>query len=337
MKTDDERIILAHGGGGVLMRELVGKITSIVGSSTLADLQDSAVIKTTTSRIAFTADSFVVDPIFFPGGDIGKLAVFGTVNDLAVCGARPVAISLSFIVEEGFEIELFEKILYSVREASKEAEVEVVTGDTKVVERGKADKLFVNTSGIGAIPENVNIGTHNAEPGDVIIINGTIGEHGLAIMSTREGIDFGVDISSDSAPLSKIIVPMIEKGFRIKAMRDATRGGVSAVLNEIASDSNVGLLIREDDIPISEAVIAGCELMGYEPLSIANEGKFVAVVAEEDAEAVLDFMRGHPLGKDSAIIGKVVDEYPGRVVMETMYGGKRVIDVPYGDQLPRIC
>jgi len=337
MKAEDERIILAHGGGGVLMRELVKRITSIVGSKTLEDLQDSAVVETTTSRIAFTTDSFVVDPIFFPGGDIGKLAVFGTVNDLAVCGARPIAISLSFIVEEGFELDLFERILYSVREASEEAEVEVVTGDTKVVERGKADKLFINTSGIGALSEGVNIGTQRAEPGDVIIINGAIGEHGLAIMSTREGIDFGVDVSSDSAPLSKIIIPMIERGFKIKAMRDATRGGVSAVLNEIASDSNVGLVITESDIPISEAVVTGCELMGYEPLSIANEGKFVAVVAEEDAEALLEFMRKHPLGKDASIIGKVVDEYPGKVIMETVYGGKRVVDIPYGDQLPRIC
>lgn len=336
-KEDGERILLAHGGGGVLMRELVEKIASTMGSTDEGVLGDSAILDVGGSRIAFTTDSFVVNPIFFPGGDIGKLSVYGTVNDLAVSGAKPFAISLAFIIEEGFPEESLERIILSVADASKQADVPVVTGDTKVVERGKADGIYINTSGIGIVPEGIDIGTDRAKPGDAVIINGNIGEHGLAIMSRREGINFGVDLRSDCAALSKIILPILERGFRVRGMRDATRGGLAAVLNEIAADSNVGLEIDEDKIPISQAVLSGCELMGYDPLNIANEGKFVAVVDAADAPEVLSFMRSHPLGENSEIIGKVVESHKGKVVMETTFGGRRVIDVPYGNQLPRIC
>jgi len=337
MKDEGERILLAHGGGGVLMRELIERIASELGGEGGGVLGDSTVIDLDGTRVAFTTDSFVVSPLFFPGGDIGKLSVFGTINDLAVSGARPVAISLALIIEEGFPRDSLERIISSIKEASRETGVPVVTGDTKVVERGKADGLYINTSGIGIVPDGVDIGTDKARPGDAVIINGNIGEHGLAIMSRRKGIDFGADIMSDCAPLSEIILPIVEEGYKVRGMRDATRGGLAAVLNEIAVDSQVGIELEEEKIPVSQTVLSGCELMGYDPLNIANEGKFVVVVDGTDAPDLLSFMRNYPLGRNSAIIGRVVEEHRGKVVMETTFGGRRVVDVPYGDQLPRIC
>jgi hydrogenase expression/formation protein HypE len=331
-----ERILLAHGGGGILMKELVERIVAKLGSAH-GPLQDSATLPMDAGRIAFTTDSFVVSPIFFPGGDIGRLAVCGTVNDLAVSGARPLWISLSFIIEEGFTFEAFDRVLDSVALAAREAAVSVVTGDTKVVERGKADGIFINTSGIGVVPDGVDVSSASARPGDAVLVNGTIGDHGLAIMSRREGIDFGSDLASDTAPLSNLIVPLLAQLKTVRAMRDATRGGLAAVLNEIAADSAACIRIEEDAIPISEAVKRGCELMGYDPLHIANEGKFVAVVAKEDAERALAIMKAHPLGRGAARIGEIAASPPGMVILKTVFGGERVVDIPYGDLLPRIC
>ena len=331
-----ERILLAHGGGGILMKELVERIVGKLGGAK-APLQDSATLPTDAGRIAFTTDSFVVSPLFFPGGDIGRLAVCGTVNDLAVSGARPLWLSLSFIIEEGLPFETFDRVLDSVALAAREAGVSVVTGDTKVVERGKADGIFINTSGIGVVPAGVEVSSSSARPGDAVLINGTIGEHGLAIMSRREGIDFGSDLASDTAPLSNLIVPLLARVKTVRAMRDATRGGLAAVLNEIATDSAACIRLLEETIPVSEAVKRGCELMGYDPLHIANEGKFVAVVANEDAEEALAIMRAHPLGLGAARIGEVAASPPGMVILKTVFGGERVVDIPYGDLLPRIC
>jgi hydrogenase expression/formation protein HypE len=335
-ETGSERILLAHGGGGILMKELVARIVEKLGG-TKAPLQDSATLATEAGRIAFTADSFVVSPLFFPGGDIGRLAVCGTVNDLAVCGARPLWLSLSFIVEEGLPFETFDCVLDSVALAAREANVTVVTGDTKVVERGKADGIFINTSGIGIVPAGVELSSASARPGDAVLVSGSLGEHGLAIMSRREGIDFGSDLASDTAPLSNLIVPLLERVKTVRAMRDATRGGLAAVLNEIAADSAACIRLVEEAIPVSDAVKRGCELMGYDPLHIANEGKFVAIVPAEDAERALAIMRAHPLGRGAARIGEVSASPAGKVILKTVFGGERVVDLPYGDMLPRIC
>jgi hydrogenase expression/formation protein HypE len=318
------------------MKELVARIVGKLGGEK-TPLQDSATLATEAGRIAFTADSFVVSPLFFPGGDIGRLAVCGTVNDLAVCGARPLWLSLSFIVEEGLPLETLDRVLDSIALAAREADVTVVTGDTKVVERGKADGLFINTSGIGVVPAGVELSSASAEPGDAVLINGTIGEHGLAIMSRREGIDFGSDLASDTAPLSNLIVPLLAEVKSVRAMRDATRGGLAAVLNEIAGDSSACVRLVEEAIPVSAAVKRGCELMGYDPLHIANEGKFVAVVAAEYADRALEIMRAHPLGRGAARIGEISANPPGIVILKTVFGGERVVDIPYGDTLPRIC
>jgi hydrogenase expression/formation protein HypE len=336
-RMSDDRILLAHGGGGILMKELISRIVEKLQGGSELPLQDSAVLAVEKGRIAFTTDSFVVSPLFFPGGDIGHLAVCGTVNDLAVSGARPLSISLSMIIEEGLPIQTLDRIVVSISRAAKEAGVGIATGDTKVVERGKADGIYINTTGIGLVPEGVNVTSASARPGDAVLINGSVGDHGLAILSRREGIDFGGDLASDTAPLSNIIVPLLEKVGGIRAMRDATRGGLAAVLNEIASDSGVGIRIDEDAVPVKEAVRTGCDLMGYDPLHIANEGKFVAVVDPEHAGAVLDFLKAHPLGVDAAAIGEVLPSPKGYVIMRTPFGGERVVDIPYGDLLPRIC
>lgn len=335
-RLEDDKILLAHGGGGIMMKELVSFLIEGVGGQDGA-LQDSAVFEMPAGRIAFTTDSFVVHPLFFPGGDIGHLAVCGTVNDLAVCGAVPRFISLAMIIEEGFPVEDLERIAASIKQSALEAGVTVVTGDTKVVDRGKADGIFINTAGIGIVPEGVSLSSDSAAAGDKVIVSGTIGDHGLAILSMREGIDFGSDLQSDAAPLSKLTVPLLERFSGIRAMRDATRGGLAAVLNEIASDSDVCVLIEEGLIPVSPSVRNGCELMGYDALNIANEGKFVVVVDPSDADAVLEEMRSSQLGKNAAIIGEVTVGPEGRVVMKTSFGGERVVDLPYGDLLPRIC
>jgi hydrogenase expression/formation protein HypE len=338
-EKNDDRILLAHGGGGILMKELVSLIIKKLGGSTSerGPLQDSATFSVEKGRLAFTTDSFVVNPLFFPGGDIGRLSVCGTVNDLAMSGAKPLWMSLSFIIEEGLPFDMFERILDSIVVAAREAGVEVVTGDTKVVERGKADGIFITTSGIGIVPRGVEVSSALARPGDVVLINGGIGEHGLAILSRREGIDFGSELESDTAPLSTLTVPLLSQVKTIRTMRDATRGGLAAILNEIAADSKVCIRLEEDAIPVSEPVRRGCELMGYDPLHIANEGKFVVVVGREEAETALRFMRTHPFGVHAAQIGEIVSSPPGLVILKTVFGGERVVDIPYGDLLPRIC
>jgi hydrogenase expression/formation protein HypE len=333
---EDERILLAHGGGGVMMRELVSFLVETIGGQE-GPLQDGAVLGAPEGRIAFTTDSFVVDPVFFPGGDIGHLAVCGTVNDLAVCGAVPAYMSLAMIIEEGFSAADLGRIAESIRRAASDAGVTVVTGDTKVVDHGKADGIFINTAGIGIVPEGVSISSSSARPGDIVIVSGPIGEHGLAILSMREGIEFGSGLRSDAAPLSKLTVPLLERFGGVRVMRDATRGGLAAVLCEIASDSKVCIRIEEGLVPLSEAVRSGCELMGYDPLHIANEGKLVAVVDPGEAEDVVAMMRESELGAGAAAIGEVAPSPGGRVIMRTALGGERVVDLPYGDLLPRIC
>lgn len=331
------RILLAHGGGGILMRELIAGIVGRLGDRQAGPLQDSALLALESGRIALTTDSFVVHPLFFPGGDIGHLAVCGTVNDLAVSGAEPRHIALSMIIEEGLLISDLERIVDSIAKAASDAGVDIVTGDTKVVDRGKADGIFITTTGVGVVPAGRDLASSNARPGDRILVNGSIGDHGLAILSTREGIDFGSTLKSDAAPLSKLTAPLLKRVQGVHAMRDATRGGLAAVLNEIAEDSGVCIRIREEAIPISEAVRTGCDLMGYDPLHIANEGKLVAVVVGEDAAAALETMKESPLGREASIIGEVVAGPAGHVILETELGGERVVDVPYGDLLPRIC
>ncbi len=334
-----DRTLLAHGGGGILMKELIALIVRKLGGAETArgPLQDSATLSVGGGRIAFTTDSFVVSPLFFPGGDIGRLSVCGTVNDLAMSGAMPLWVSLSFIIEEGLPFETLERVLDSIAAAAREAGIEIVTGDTKVVERGKADGLFITTSGIGIVPRGIEVSSALARPGDVVLINGGIGEHGLAILSRREGIDFGSDLQSDTAPLSNLTVPLLSQVKTVRAMRDATRGGLAAILNEIAVDSKVCIRLEEEAIPVSERVKRACELMGYDPLHIANEGKFVAVVGSEEAEKALAIMRAHPLGAGAARIGEIVPSPAGCVILKTVFGGERVVDIPYGDLLPRIC
>ncbi len=337
MENNYQKILLAHGGGGILMRELISMINQGLGRKGRLILEDSAVIDLEGARLAFTTDSFVVKPLFFPGGDIGHLAVCGTVNDLAVAGATPLFISLAYIIEEGFSFDNLRKINESVRKAAAEAGVKVVTGDTKVVQKGAADGIFINTAGIGTVPKGVELSSASAKAGDVVIVSGNIGDHGLAILSRREGIDFGSTLESDTAPLSRITVGLLDKFQGIRCMRDATRGGLAAVLNEIAADSGVCVRIEEESIPVREEVLKGCELMGYEPLHIANEGKLVAVVKADKADGILAEIRKNPLGGEAAIIGKIEEEPAGSVVMKTAIGGERVVDFPYGDILPRIC
>jgi hydrogenase expression/formation protein HypE len=332
-----DKILLAHGSGGKLAHELIEKgFLQAFYNPLLAKLDDSATFDFS-GRLAFTTDSYVVNPIFFPGGDIGKLAVCGTVNDLAMAGAVPLYLSLSFIIEEGLPQEDLMHIVSSVKEAAKEAEVQIITGDTKVVNRGTADKLFLNTAGVGLVPEGVDISGSKAKPGDKVLLSGTIGDHGIAVLSQREGLSFSTKLQSDCAPLNKLVADIIKVSSQIHCLRDPTRGGLATTLNELAKQSKVGIKIEEDKIPVREEVQAACEMLGFDPLYVANEGKLVAIVASEDAEAVLKAMRKNTYGKDAAVIGGVRQEHPGRVVMKTRLGASRIVDMLVGDLLPRIC
>jgi hydrogenase expression/formation protein HypE len=303
----------------------------------LAKLDDGAELDIEGKRLAFSTDSYVVDPIFFPGGNIGDLAVNGTVNDIAMCGAKALYLSVGLIIEEGFPTEDLRTILATMGEAAKKAGVMVVTGDTKVVPKGKADKIFINTSGVGVIPPGVNVSGQMAKPGDKIIISGTIADHGITVMSSREGLKFGSDIQTDSAPLNAMVEKIIGSGGDIHVLRDPTRGGVGTTLNEIASQSGVGMRIIEDSLPVKGAVAGMCELLGFDPLYLANEGKLLAIVAPEDADKVLEIIQQDEFGADAVIIGEVVAEDPGKVFLETIIGGSRIIDMLTGEQLPRIC
>jgi hydrogenase expression/formation protein HypE len=331
------KILLAHGSGGKLSHELVEKGFLKEFSNPLLDrLDDSAVIDFK-GKLAFTTDSFVVSPIFFPGGDIGKLSVCGTVNDLSMVGAVPLYLSLAFIIEEGFAEDDLGRIVASIKKACDEADVKIVTGDTKVVTRGGCDKIFVNTAGIGRIPEGLDISASNLRPGDKVILSGTIGDHGIAVLSKREGINFSTELKSDCAPLNKLVSDMLKASTKIHAMRDPTRGGLATILNEFALQSKVSIRIEEQAIRIKDEVRGACEMLGLDPLYIANEGKLVAVVAPEAAEAVVAAMRKNVYGKDAAVIGEVTEGNPGRVVMKTKFGTSRIIDMLVGEALPRIC
>lgn len=335
---DYPHIVLGHGSGGRLSADLIQHLfVPLFDNPALSGLNDQAVVDVNGARLAFTTDSFVVKPLFFPGGDIGSLAVHGTVNDLAVSGAQPLFLSAGFILEEGLAMDDLGRITTSMANACRAAGVQLVTGDTKVVDKGSGDGVFINTAGIGLVPPGVTISADRARPGDVILVSGTVGDHGMAIMSVREGLTFETALVSDSAPLHTLIAAMLDVTRDIHCLRDATRGGVAAVLNELAERSDVGFSLDESAIPVRPAVMAACEMLGMDPLYVANEGKLVAVVPPQHAGAVLDAMRRHPLGADAAIIGHAVDEHRGMVVAQTAIGGRRVVDMPLGEILPRIC
>jgi hydrogenase expression/formation protein HypE len=335
---DHKQIVLGHGSGGKLTQDLIEKIfLPNFWNDYLAQLNDQAVLEVNGSRLAFTTDSFVVTPIFFPGGDIGRLAINGTVNDLAMCGAVPRFIAAAFILEEGLAADDLVRVVESMRMAAAEAGVLLVTGDTKVVNRGKGDQVFITTTGLGVLERPGEISADRARPGDRILLSGTIGDHGMAIMSQREGLEFEGPIESDTAALHTLVAAMLEASPEIHCLRDPTRGGVATTLNEIASRSGVGMEIDVRSIPVHESVRGACEILGLDPLYVANEGKLVAVVAPEAADAVLDQMRRHPLGGDACCIGEVVASHPRRVLVKTEIGGSRVLDVMMGEQLPRIC
>ena len=333
----EEKILLAHGSGGKLAHELIKKsFVKAFSNPFLAKLDDSAVVDFK-GKLAFTTDSFVVSPIFFPGGDIGKLSVCGTVNDLAMVGAKPLYLSLAFIIEEGLSQSELRTILDSIQAAAQEARVKIVTGDTKVVNRGSADKLFINTAGIGVIPKGIDISGSNARPGDRVILSGTIGDHGIAVLSKREGLSFSTTLKSDCAPLGGLVAEMLKASPNIHCLRDPTRGGLATTLNEIAEQSQVSIRIEEEKIPVRQEVLGACEMLGFDPLYIANEGKLIAIVPPEDADKVLAAMRKNKYGKEAAVIGEVGAEHPDRVTMKTCLGSSRIVDMLVGDPLPRIC
>jgi hydrogenase expression/formation protein HypE len=339
---DHKQIVLGHGSGGKLTADLIDKIfLPAFSNPTLDKLDDQAVLTIGNARLAFTTDSFVVTPIFFPGGDIGRIAIHGTINDLAMSGARPLYLAAAFILEEGLAVEDLCRIVESMRAAAADAGVQLVTGDTKVVNRGKGDQIFITTTGIGIIADGINISADRASVGDRIILSGYIGDHGMTIMSQREGLEFESAIESDCASLHGLVASMLATtahtpGF-IHTLRDPTRGGVATTLNEIAKRANVGMTIDERAMPVRESVKGACEVLGLDPLYVANEGKLIALIAREMADAVLAQMRAHPLGRDAIIIGDVVESHPGMVLMKTEIGGTRVLDVMFGEQLPRIC
>jgi len=333
----EDKILLAHGSGGKLAHDLVEKsFVKTLANPLLAKLDDSAVFNLS-GRLAFTTDSYVVSPIFFPGGDIGRLAVCGTVNDLAMSGARPLYLSLAFIIEEGLSLAELEQVVNSVRVAAGEAGVEIVTGDTKVVPRGSADRLFINTAGVGLIPEGVDISGDKARAGDKVILSGAIGDHGIAVISQREGLSFATTLESDCAPLGGLVADMLNASRNIDCLRDPTRGGLATTLNELASQSKVSIRIEEKDIPVREEVLGACEMLGFDPLYIANEGRLVAIVPDKDADKILKVMKKNKYGRDAVIIGEVAAKPAGRVVMKTVLGSHRIVDMLVGDLLPRIC
>jgi hydrogenase expression/formation protein HypE len=335
---DHKTIVLGHGSGGKLTHQLVQKMILPLFSNPILEAQhDGAVLSLGGAQIAFSTDSYVVHPVFFPGGNIGDLAVNGTVNDLAMCGARPQYLSASFIIEEGLPMDELWRILCSMKNAADTAGVALVTGDTKVTDRGKGDKIFINTSGLGVIPEGVNIDPALAKPGDVIIVSGPIASHGMAIMSVREGLEFETPIQSDTAALNGLVQTILGASNSIRVLRDPTRGGVASALNEIAAKSGVGILIRESSIPVRSDVQGACEILGLDPLYVANEGRLLVFVSRDHADKVLFAMRADPHGAEAAIIGEVVPDPSGIVVMKTRIGGNRVVDMLSGEQLPRIC
>ncbi len=343
--SDYPTVQLAHGGGGRLSQMLIEKLfVPAFDNPVLASLHDGAILELAAEeaagepRLAFSTDSFVVRPLFFPGGDIGSLAVHGTVNDVAMCGARPLALSAGFILEEGFPMDDLWRIVESMRDAAAEAGVHVVTGDTKVVDRGKGDGVYINTTGVGLLHDGVDVSPQRAAPGDRILVNGPIAEHGIAIMSVREGLEFETRLETDSAALYPLVELLFdEMADDVRVLRDPTRGGLASALNEIADQSGVGIRLDEESIPLAEEVRGACEILGFDPLYVANEGKCLAIVAADRADRALELWRSHPLGSGAELIGEVVEADPGRVVLRSSIGGLRVVDMLSGEQLPRIC
>ncbi len=331
-------IVMGHGSGGKMTSDLIEHLFAPqLNNHWLAERGDAAVLNVQQGQIAFTTDTFVVSPLLFPGGTIGELAINGTVNDLAMRGAAPHYLSAGFILEEGLPMEDLARIVGSMAIACEVADVRIVTGDTKVVNKGHGDGLYINTSGVGLIPEGVDIAPQNAAPGDVVIVSSTVGDHGMAIMSVRHGLTFETQIVSDTAALNGLVAEMLAASGNIHCLRDATRGGLAASLNELASASGVGIIFEESAVPVTPAVHAACEMLGFDPLYVANEGTLIAIVPAEDASVVLEAMQAHPLGQQAKVIGKVVDAHHGLVVARTGIGGSRVVDLPAGELLPRIC
>lgn len=332
------RVTMAHGSGGRMTADLIRTVfLPAFRNSLLERLNDQAIFTVGGQRLAFTTDAFVVSPLFFPGGDIGRLAVNGTLNDLAMGGAVPLYLSAAFILEDGFPLADLERIVASMRQAADAAGVAIVTGDTKVVERGHGDGVFITTTGIGVVPDGVEISADRARPGDAVLVSGRIGQHGLAVMTRREGIEFEAELESDTAALHTLVAAMLRACPGVRALRDPTRGGVASALNEIAQASGVAIALDEERLPIQPAVAGLCEVLGLDPLYVANEGKLVAIVPAEDVDAVLAAMRGHPLGEHAALVGRVEAGPAGTVYLRTCVGGTRIVDLPAGEQLPRIC
>jgi hydrogenase expression/formation protein HypE len=338
-KSEHATVQLAHGGGGRLTQSLIERMfLTAFDNPALSILHDGALLDLEGSRIAVSTDSFVVSPLFFPGGDIGSLAVHGTINDIAMCGARPLALSAGFILEEGLEMEDLWRVVLSMKEAASAAGVPIVTGDTKVVDRGKGDGIFINTTGLGTVAPGVEISPRRARPGDLVLINGPVADHGIAIMSVREGLQFDTALESDTAPLHGLVGRILAvAGGDVHVLRDPTRGGLASALNEIATASRTGIRIEEADIPLREEVRGACEILGLDPLYVANEGKCLAIVDRGKAEVVLSALREDPLGREAAVIGEVVEDHPGKTVLRSRIGGSRVVDMLSGEQLPRIC
>ena len=342
-----EKIIrMAHGAGGRMMADLIRDVFATpLDNPYLRQMADSAVVESITRsdrggrcpQFAISTDSFVVRPLFFPGGDIGSLAVHGTVNDVAMSGARPLWLTAGFILEEGLEMEVLERVVRSMADAAQKAGVQVVAGDTKVVERGHGDGIYINTAGVGIVMEGVEIGPDRARSGDVVLLSGTMGDHGIAVLSQREGLEFETELVSDSAALNELIETLLAAAPHTHCLRDPTRGGLAGALNELAGTSNIGVEIEEAAVPVRPAVAAACEMLGFDPLTVANEGKLIAFVPSEEAEEALEAMRAHPLGQEAARIGVVTEEHPGMVLARTGIGGRRVVDMPLGELLPRIC
>lgn len=333
-----DRVLLAHGSGGTMMRELIDEVfVKGFAEQVLTGVDDAASLPFDGSRLAFSTDTYVVNPIFFPGGDIGRLAVCGTVNDVATSGAKPLYLSVGFVLEEGFPIADLERVLVSMREAAAEAGVHIVTGDTKVVEKGHGDGIFINTAGVGALAEGVSLSTANCKPGDKIIVSGTLGDHGIAIVSIREGLEFSTDIETDAAPLNALIENVLGAAPDVRCFRDPTRGGLSSALNEIAAASGVQIDVDEQAVPVKPQVRGASEMLGYDVFQVANEGKMIAIVPAEQAEAALEAMRRSPYGEDAAVIGEVVEGAAGKVYVKTGFGATRIMDMLVGEQLPRIC
>lgn len=331
-------VLLAHGGGGRLMHQLIETMFVPVFSNALLDARhDGAVIHLNGTKLAFTTDSYVVRPLFFPGGDIGTLAINGTVNDLAMCGARPLYLSAGFILEEGLPMETLWRVVQSMKRAAEEAGVQLVTGDTKVVDKGKGDEVFINTAGVGIIEHDLTIAPASVQEGDVVLLNGDIGRHGIAVMAVREGLEFESAIESDCSPLADLVMKLLDAGVRVRCMRDLTRGGLASALIEIAEAANVHINIDESVIPVREDVQGACEILGFDPLYLANEGRFVAFVAASDADRALGLMTAHASGSGACVVGRVTEDAPAMVTMRSRIGATRIVDMFSGEQLPRIC